>query len=51
MNTSSQLLQTLLGIGLEPKELPCHGSRFDAVGCVVNGPAISDLEPLEVPES
>ena len=24
---------------------PCHGSRFDAHGRVLNGSAISDLEP------
>ena len=32
-------------------DCPCHGSRFDALGCVLNGPAISDLEPIDVPES
>lgn len=26
---------------------PCHGSRFDAYGKVLNGPANSDLSPLE----
>jgi glycine/D-amino acid oxidase-like deaminating enzyme/nitrite reductase/ring-hydroxylating ferredoxin subunit len=27
-------------------DCPCHGSRFDALGHVLNGPAISDLEGI-----
>ena len=32
-------------------DCPCHGSRFDAYGHVLNGPANSDLEPLRAEKS
>lgn len=30
-------------------DCPCHGSRFDKSGKVLNGPAISNLSPVEEP--
>lgn len=27
-------------------DCPCHGSRFNTDGCVINGPAASDLKPM-----
>jgi len=32
-------------------DCPCHGSRYDPYGKVLNGPAISALEPVEQPSA
>ncbi|WP_158827031.1 FAD-dependent oxidoreductase [Mucilaginibacter lacusdianchii] len=31
-------------------DCPCHGSRFTCEGKVINGPALSDLAPVETPK-
>lgn len=31
-------------------DCPCHGSRFTSMGKMINGPAISGLEPVEIPK-
>jgi nitrite reductase/ring-hydroxylating ferredoxin subunit len=32
-------------------DCPCHGSRFNPLGKLLNGPAISDLAPEEYDEN
>ena len=38
-------------VAFNPAEMswdcPCHGSRFDGKGRVINGPAVTDLEPAK----
>jgi Rieske Fe-S protein len=35
----------------ETFDCPCHGSRFSCNGKVMNGPALTDLEKANLPES
>jgi glycine/D-amino acid oxidase-like deaminating enzyme/nitrite reductase/ring-hydroxylating ferredoxin subunit len=31
-------------------DCPCHGGRFDATGKVLNGPPVTDLQPIDLPQ-
>ena len=48
ISTTCTHLGCIVGISDTGFACPCHGSRFDKLGSVINGPANKDLPPVDL---